>query len=179
MSSLKRRGFLAGAGLGAAALGIFVALQQSNRQKKQEAPSPVAQAFWTRRFTGLNGAELDVARWRGKPLLVNFWATWCPPCVKELPEINQFYKEAKAAGWQGLQVAVDQPDPVKAFLQKTPLDFAVALAGPEGLGLVRELGNPAGGLPFSVAFDTSGDIFWRRLGTSSLENLRELAKSAA
>ena len=139
--------------------------------------SAVAQAFWARRFAGLDGTELEVARWRGKPLLVNFWATWCPPCVKELPEINQFYKEASTKGWQVLGLAVDQAAPVKAFLQKTPLDFAVALAGPEGLTLVRELGNPAGGLPFSVVFDEAGEISWRRLGVSRLEDLRALAAS--
>jgi thiol-disulfide isomerase/thioredoxin len=177
-SPVKRRGFLVGAGLGAAALGAFVALQSGKRKKKDGAPpSAVAQAFWARRFPGLDGSELDVARWRGQPLLVNFWATWCPPCVKELPEINQFYQEARAKGWQVLGLAVDQLDPVKAFLHKTPLDFAIALAGPEGLGLVRELGNPAGGLPFSVVFDESGEISWRRLGVSRLEELRQLAKS--
>ena len=170
---LARRTFLVAAGGGAAALGASLAWHKF----KQPTASPVAQAFWARRFPGLNGAELDVARWRGKPLLVNFWATWCPPCVKELPEINQFYGEAKARGWQVLGLAVDQAEPVKAFLKKTPLDFAVALAGPEGLGLVRELGNPAGGLPFSVVFDETGEISWRRLGVSRLEELRQLAKN--
>lgn len=173
MSPITRRLILAGAGLGAAALGASFAWRKLN----PPVASAVAQAFWARRFPGLDGTELDVARWRGHPLLVNFWATWCPPCVKELPEINQFYIEAKPKGWQVLGLAVDQPEPVKAFLKKTPLDFAVALAGPEGLGLVRELGNPAGGLPFSVVFDETGEISWRRLGVSRLEDLRELTRT--
>lgn len=173
MSPITRRILLTSAGLGAATLGASFAWRKLNPPQS----SALAQAFWARRFPGLDGQELDVARWRGQPLLVNFWATWCPPCVKELPEINQFYKEAKGKGWQVLGLAVDQLDPVKAFLQKTPLDFAVALAGPEGLGLVRELGNPAGGLPFSVVFDETGEISWRRLGVSRLEELRQLANS--
>ncbi len=173
MSPITRRLVLTGAGLGAAAVGASFAWRKLNPPQA----SAVAQAFWARRFPGLDGQELDVARWRGQPLLVNFWATWCPPCVKELPEINQFYKEAKDKGWQVLGLAVDQMDPVKAFLQKTPLDFAVALAGPEGLSLVRELGNPAGGLPFSLIFNETGDISWRRLGVSRLEELRQLATS--
>jgi thiol-disulfide isomerase/thioredoxin len=173
MSPVTRRLVLAGAGIGAAALGASFGWRKLN----PPAASPVAQAFWARRFPGLDGAELDVARWRGKPLLVNFWATWCPPCVKELPEINQFYGEAKAKGWQVLGLAVDQAEPVNAFLKKTPLDFAIALAGPAGLGLVRELGNPAGGLPFSVLFDETGEISWRRLGVSRLEDLRALLSS--
>jgi len=173
MTPITRRLILAGAGVGAAALGASFAWRKLN----PPATSPIAQAFWARRFPGLDGAELDVARWRGKPLLVNFWATWCPPCVKELPEINQFYGEAKAKGWQVLGLAVDQAEPVTAFLKKTPLDFPIALAGPQGLSLVRELGNPAGGLPFSVVFDETGEISWRRLGVSRLEDLRQLAKS--
>jgi len=76
-----------------------------------------------------------------------------------------------------LGLAIDQAEPVKAFLQKTPLDFSVALGGPDGLSLVRELGNPAGGLPFSVVFDETGEISWRRLGVSRLEDLRQLARS--
>ena len=172
MNPITRRLILSGAGMGAAALGTSLAWRKLNN-----SPSPAAQAFWSQLFPGPNGGQLDVARLRGQPLLVNFWATWCPPCVKELPEINQFYLEAKSKGWQVLGLAVDQAEPVNAFLKKTPLDFLIALAGPEGLGLVRELGNPAGGLPFSVVFDETGEISWRRLGVSRLEELRQLAKN--
>jgi thiol-disulfide isomerase/thioredoxin len=173
MSPVTRRLVLAGAGVGAAALGASFAWRKLN----PPAASAVAEVFWARRFPGIDGAELSVAPWRGKPLLVNFWATWCPPCVKELPEINQFYGEAKSKGWQVLGLAVDKAEPVNAFLKKTPLDFAIALAGPQGLGLVRELGNPAGGLPFSLVFDETGEISWRRLGVSRLEDLRALLSS--
>lgn len=173
MNPITRRLLLASAGLGAAALGASYAWRKAH----PPVASAVAENFWAQRFPGLDGQELAVSRWRGQRLLVNFWATWCPPCVKELPEINQFYNEAKGQGWQVLALAVDQLDPVKAFLQKTPLDLHVALAGPQGLGLVRDLGNPAGGLPFSVAFDGTGEIHWRRLGVSRLEDLRQLAKT--
>jgi thiol-disulfide isomerase/thioredoxin len=173
MTPVTRRILLASAGLGAAALGASFAWRKAH----PPVASALAEAFWARRFPALDGGELAVAPWRGQRLLVNFWATWCPPCVKELPEINQFYNEAKGRGWQVLALAVDQLDPVKGFLQKTPLDFPVALAGPQGLGLVRELGNPAGGLPFSVAFDETGELNWRRLGVTTLADLRELAKT--
>jgi thiol-disulfide isomerase/thioredoxin len=173
MTPVTRRLVLTGAGLGAAALGGAFAW----RRLSPPAASPAAQAFWTRRFAGVDGTELVVARWRGQPLLVNFWATWCPPCVKELPEINQFYKEAGSKGWQVLGLAIDQAAPVRAFLEKTPLAFPIALGGPEGLGVVRELGNPAGGLPFTVVFDETGEVRWRRLGVTHLQELRELARS--
>lgn len=173
MSRLSRRMILAGAGAGAAALGGTLAW----RRLHPVAVSEAAEGFWGRHFTAPDGRAIEPSTWRGQPLLVNFWATWCPPCVKELPEINQFYNEAKARGWQVLGLAVDQAEPVKAFLQKSPLDFPVALAGSEGTGLVRTLGNPAGGLPFSLVFDSNGEISWRRLGVSRLEELRALLRS--
>jgi thiol-disulfide isomerase/thioredoxin len=141
------------------------------------APPAATQVFWGSRFKAVDGSDLSPSGWFGKPLLVNFWATWCPPCVKELPEINQFYNEAKGRGWQVLALALDQMEPVQAFLQKTRLDFPVALAGAQGLSLVRALGNESGGLPFSVAFDYGGTINWRRLGVTTLADLRELANT--
>jgi thiol-disulfide isomerase/thioredoxin len=92
MNPITRRLILASAGVGAALVGGAVAW----RRFTPPPMSPVAQAFWLHDFRDPNGQPLDLAPWRGKPLLVNFWATWCPPCIKELPEINQFYGEAKA-----------------------------------------------------------------------------------
>ncbi len=173
MTAVNRRLLLGGAAVAAAALGAGLAWRRHGLTEV----SPAAQDFWGRRFITPDGQPLAPAPWRGGPLLVNFWATWCPPCVKELPEINQFYGEVRNRGWQVLGLAVDQADPVKAFLQKTPLDFPIALAGTDGLALVRALGNEAGGLPFSLVFDESGAISWRRLGTTHLEELRQLARS--
>lgn len=173
MNPITRRLILASAGAGAALVGGAVAW----RRFTPPPMSAVAQAFWTHDFRDPNGQPLDLAPWRGKPLLVNFWATWCPPCIKELPEINQFYGEAKRQGWQVLGVAVDQPEPVRAFLQKQPLAFPIAMAGDGGLALVRQLGNTDGGLPFSIVFDDTAEISWQRMGVTHLQELRKLAAS--
>ena len=125
----------------------------------------------------LAGNTINFADLRGKVVLVNFWATWCPPCVKELPEINQFHDEFAAKGWQVLGLAVDAPTPVRGFLEKLPLKFPVALAGLTGTDLSRTLGNSKGGLPFTVAFGVQGEPIWRKLGATHLEELREMARS--
>ncbi|MFM2066469.1 MAG: hypothetical protein RLZZ584_1378 [Pseudomonadota bacterium] len=127
--------------------------------------------LWARRFDKPGGGELVFAELRGKPLVVNFWATWCPPCVKEMPELDRFAKDYAAKGWQVVGVAVDGPTPVREFLQKTPVAFPIGLAGFGGAELARDLGNSGGGLPFTVVFDAAGKQVHSRLGQTSYAEL--------
>ena len=175
-TSGRRKWLLGAAGVGAAAVGAGLALRK--QMATSQAPlSPAANAFWAARFERPTvGTELVAADLRGQPLLLNFWATWCAPCVKELPELAQFEREFKARGWRVMALAVDAPTPVREFLQKLPLDFAVGLAGLTGTELARTLGNSQGGLPFSVAFAASGEVIWHKLGATNLEELRQLGR---
>lgn len=145
-------------------------------------PNPVgteAEAvFWASQFEGPNGEVVDLAAWRGKPLLVNFWATWCPPCVEELPLLNAFYRAQVSRGWQVLGLAVDQPSAVRSFLQKLPLDFPVGMAGLAGTQLSRDLGNPTGGLPYTVVMGTDGTVLHRKIGKVSESDLAQWAQLA-
>ncbi len=125
---------------------------------------PELAGFWERSFPTPEGGGLTLASLRGKPLLINFWATWCPPCVEELPLLSRFYDDNKAQGWQLLGLAVDQAEPVKRFLGRTPVSFPVGLAGFAGVDLTRQLGNAAGGLPFTVVFGPDGRLVHRKIG---------------
>ncbi|MEY2688089.1 MAG: hypothetical protein RL375_2287 [Pseudomonadota bacterium] len=135
------------------------------------------QDLWARRFDKPGGGELVFAELRGKPLVVNFWATWCPPCVKEMPELDRFARDFQAKGWQVVGVAVDGPTPVREFLLKTPVGFPIALAGFGGAQLARELGNSGGGLPFTVAFDAAGKVIHTRVGQTSYDELAGWART--
>jgi len=174
---MKRRLWIfGGAGVVAAAAGI--ALQM--RRGGPTPPAPAAPAadptgFWSMAFPTPAGAELRTASLRGQPLLLNFWGTWCPPCIKEMPELDQFARELAPKGWRVLGLAVDNPKAVREYLAKSPVGYTIALAGFEGTELATKLGNTQSGLPFTVAFDASGAIRHRKAGATTLEELRRWA----
>jgi len=161
-----RRALLAGVGVLATAGGAFWYLR--NPQADEVADPAVD--LWSQRFPRPEGGELVMAELRGKPLLVNFWATWCPPCVKELPEIDRFAR-GHAAQLNVVGLAIDSLAPVQAFLKKLPLGFAVGLAGLSGTDLARSLGNQAGALPFTVLLDAQGKVVQRKLGETQHNEL--------
>jgi thiol-disulfide isomerase/thioredoxin len=160
MAGWRRRAWLGGAAGAAALAGIGVAVWE---QQRGQAASPLP-GFWAQQWPTPAGGMLAMQSLQGRPLLVNFWATWCAPCVEELPLINAFYREHRANGWQVLALAIDQSGPVQKFLQTVPLDFPVGLAGSAGAEWARSLGNLAGGLPFSVVLDSQGAIVQRKIG---------------
>ncbi len=170
----SRRGWLAAAaGLGLAGAGAGLAWRTFQRESK--AHSEAERSFWQQQFTQLDGAMLATTSFKGKPLVLNFWATWCPPCVEELPLLNAFFNENRAKGWQVLGLAVDQAAPVTRFLTQSPLAFSVALAGFPGIELSKSLGNVSGGLPFTVVFGAAGTVLHRKMGKLTPDDLRAWA----
>ncbi|WP_322470151.1 TlpA disulfide reductase family protein [Hydrogenophaga sp. SNF1] len=159
---MQRRHWLAGGvALAAAGTGAWWA-------DRRLSPTPVLDgaetAFWQTAFETPEGGSLAVASWRGSPLLVNFWATWCPPCVEELPLLNAFHEKQAPKGWQFLALAVDRVEPVRQFLQRLPLRFPVGMTGFAGTDLSRSLGNATGALPFTVVFGPDGRAVHRKIG---------------
>lgn len=137
-----------------------------------------ASALWALHVARPEGGELDLATLRGKPLLVNFWATWCAPCVREMPEIDRFYREFGPRGWQVLGLAIDSAAPVNEFLARVKVGFPIGLAGMEGMDLLHGLGNAQGGLPFSLMIAADGRIAHRKIGETRFDELAGWAKQA-
>lgn len=155
------------AGLAAAAGGAGLAWW------RRPAPADAADtaALWSLRFDTPDGQTLEMQALRGRPLVVNFWATWCAPCVREMPELDRFHQRFGPQGWQVVGIAIDQQAPVQEFLRKVPVAFPIALGGYAGMELVRALGNPQGGLPFTVVLGRDGTVRHRKLGETSFAEL--------
>ena len=128
-------------------------------------------ALWDLQFDRPEGGSLPLAGLRGQPLLLNFWATWCAPCVKEMPLLDAFQRAHQPAGWRVVGLAVDSPTPVREFLKNVPVTFPIGLAGLTGADLARSLGNERGGLPFSAVFGRDGRIIARKLGSIGEQDL--------
>lgn len=103
-------------------------------------------------------------QWRGRTLVINFWATWCPPCRKEMPAFSRLQEQYRNRNVQFLGIAVDTPENVQDFAAKTPVSYPLLVGGNEILSRARDLGNLKMGLPFTLIIDAQGRIHARKLG---------------
>ena len=157
---------------GAAGLGLGVAgLAWWWRGGEDPAQAALAR-FLAKPLKTPGGDAMDLSGFAGQALLLNFWATWCPPCVREMPELDRFAAEYAQQGGRVLGVAIDRPDAVQAFLAKTPVRYPVAVAGFDALPVLGELGNAAGALPYTLMTDRQGRLRRRKMGETRLEELR-------
>jgi thiol-disulfide isomerase/thioredoxin len=132
---------------------------QKYLNKKQEVVNP---AIGNQRpefaAIDLDGQMRNIKEWDGKLILVNFWATWCPPCIKEIPDLIDLQQAYGDQGFQIVGVAIDDEEPVKAFAKDMGMNYPSLLAGIDGTGLVKRFGNGIGALPYSVFINREGEI---------------------
>jgi thiol-disulfide isomerase/thioredoxin len=167
----QRRALLyAGVGSAAAIAGAGLAWW---KLRPAEAPDALSEEIWRQSFDTPAGSTLALQTLRGRPLLLNFWATWCAPCVDELPLLDDFYRQNAGNGWQVVGLAIDQPSAVRRFLERTPVSFPIGLAGLGGTEIGKALGNQVGGLPFSVVVGAAGAVLHRKMGRISAAELAE------
>lgn len=110
------------------------------------------------------GKPQTLAPYKGRILVVNFWASWCGPCVAEMPELVRLHDTYARKGIQFIGIGVDSQQNVQAFLKKIPVDYPILVSGFGGADLARSLGNSAGALPFTVVIDANGVVRSTKLG---------------
>lgn len=172
-SASKRKWLWAGVAGAAALAGVGLATW---RYRLREPEDGALAALWALEAELPSGGIYKLAKLRGKPLVVNFWATWCPPCVEEMPLLDAFYRQHAANGWQMVGLAADNASAVTKFLGKTPVQFPTPLAGLAGIELSRTLGNLSGALPFTVVINSQGEIALRHMGKLSAEQIADFIK---
>ncbi|HYG43978.1 MAG TPA: TlpA disulfide reductase family protein [Bordetella sp.] len=172
---MNRRLFLyAGAAAAvAAAAGGYAYRERSRAGAVPDASTPATgdpvAALRALSLPDLDGKPHTLADWPGRPMVVNFWATWCAPCVKEMPELQALHE--KHAGIQFVGIGVDKAENMRQFLQKVPVSYPLLVMGGGAIDTLRTLGNPAGGLPFTLVFDANGRINRKILGQIQLDDL--------
>ena len=119
-----------------------------------------------------NGGELALRTLRGRALVVNFWASWCPPCIAEMPELSQFAQQHPEI--QLIGVAVDDAKPVQDFLQRSPVSYPVLVAGDRGIDLIDALGDVQHDLPYTVMIAADGRVMAQHLGRIDRATLQRL-----
>jgi thiol-disulfide isomerase/thioredoxin len=128
------------------------------------AAQPAPEALFAATLNDRNNKPVALERYRGKPLVVNFWARWCPPCREEIPELIKF-SNAQKGKIEVLGISID--DNAKAvgeFAARNKMDYPVFVAGDKSISLMQNLGNNVGGLPFTLFIDRNGKIIDRKIG---------------
>jgi thiol-disulfide isomerase/thioredoxin len=172
---MPRSGFpafwLAAAGIAAAALAAGIWLANTQHGTRDAAPQ-AAQILYGQRLPLAQGGELDLATLRGRPVVLNFWATWCAPCVDEMPELQALSREFGATPVRFVGLGIDSPGNMAEFRTRYGIDYPLPVAGAAGTELARQFGNASGGLPFTVVLDEKGLVRYRKIGRVDGAELR-------
>ncbi len=119
----------------------------------------------------IDGNPVSAADFDGQVWLVNFWATWCKPCVEEMPMLSQLHAKKSGTGLQVVGIALDDPDRAKNFASGLAIDYPILVGQADVVLTGRRYGNSTGLLPFSVLIDADGIVRWAQLGALDREAL--------
>lgn len=173
----RRRGFaLAVAVLAATALGAYFGTTRRASTAYADtaiAPAAIAKLF-AARLNDSSGKPQKLSTWQGQPLVVNFWATWCPPCREEMPAFSRLQSKYAADGVRFVGIALDTPENVAAFVQQVKVSYPLLMGDNDGLELTQQLGNARMALPFTIVLDARAQTRLVRLGKVSESELDAL-----
>ena len=130
----------------------------------------IARLFATR-LNDSEGKQQTLKQWQGNTLVINFWATWCPPCREEMPSFSRLQTKFAANGVQFVGIALDTAENVINFSQQSPTTYPLLIADSEGTELTRQLGNSRLALPYTVILASNGEVRLARLGRVSEQEL--------
>jgi thiol-disulfide isomerase/thioredoxin len=151
-------------------IGLYSGLK--HHAPAQPADSAVS-ALLAQALPDVDGKSQALSQWTGRPMIVNFWATWCAPCVQEMPELSALQAELAPRKIQILGIGIDSPSNIAEFSRKYKISYPLYVAGMGGTELSRQFGNKTGSLPFTVLVGADGRIRKQYLGRLKFDELRQ------
>ena len=119
----------------------------------------------------LSGTQRKASEWQGKILIINFWATWCPPCRKEIPEFIALQEQYADKGVQFIGIAIEDREPVSQYLKSIKINYPILIGEDKGIELSQQLGNIINAVPFTVVVNPHGQIIHRQPGEFSRDQI--------
>jgi len=148
--------------------GLFV--RSLSVQDQQSASIPALEIS----LPDVSGKQRHLSEWQGKIRIINFWATWCPPCLKEIPEFIKLQLEFKNNNIQFIGIAIEDLATVKEYLNNNPVNYPMLIGGDKAIALSQQLGNIVNAVPFSLIINQQGQIIHRQPGELSREKIIEI-----
>ncbi len=166
----KRRDVLFATALGAAAAGAAIAWWRS---KPDAGSADAVNSLFGQTLPDAAGQPHPMSQWSNKVLVVNFWATWCAPCIEEMPELQKIGDEYRTRGVAIVGLGIDSADRIRDFQNRLQIRLPLLVAGAAGGELGRSLGNTTGALPFTVLIGPKREVTQRKLGRIYAGELRD------
>ena len=142
--------------------GLFLASTAGMAASAEDQPSSAP--LFAATLANLDDKPVALAQYKGKPLVVNFWARWCGPCRAEIPELIKFRAEHQGK-IEVLGIGIeDKAEPAKEFARAYDMDYPVFVAKAQGIPLLKDLGNNRGGLPYTLFIDRHGQVVQKKMG---------------
>lgn len=120
------------------------------------------------------GEVRNIAEWDGKVIAINFWATWCPPCIKEIPEFVELQHKYQSQGLQFIGIALQRPEEVLDFMKEKGMNYPVLAGEMEVIEISELYGNNIGALPYTVIIDRAGLIQYVKRGPLSMDSAESI-----
>ena len=170
MAFSKRNLLLAAVAVCAGVAGVWASLRGFNTADQANVAP-----LWAAEFRDLQGKPLPMANLRGKPLVINFWATWCGPCKEEMPDLQRFSLSPEGKKAQIVGIGIDSAANMQAFAKQLGISYLLVEGGASGLDILSAAGDKPRALPFTVVLDASGAAVFRKIGKVSQAELSETA----
>lgn len=168
------RHFLIAIAILLALLGGYFGLPSLGNSPSQSVSADAEKLIFASAYPDLQGVAQPLAQWRGKVVVLNFWAPWCPPCIKEMPGFVELQRKYRDRGLIFVGIALDTKENVQAYLRGNAVNYPILLGQDDAVELSSAVGNHRNGLPFSAILDRQGKIVAAQVGMLKEEKLEKL-----